>query len=85
MTKWLTGWWRRMRNAEATEKAEVEQIAVLQQAAQRRRAEHAEELEQSVREQNALPPSRKRVQEAEAAYAAALQVWNNKQCGFRVR
>ncbi len=83
MITWLRDLWRQWNNSEGREKAEVDQIAVLQRAAQQRRAEHAEHAEQT--EQPGLTVSRKRVQEAEAAHAAALQAWNNKQFRYRVR
>lgn len=77
--------WQRLSAPQATAQTEVEQIAGLQQAAIARRAEYAAEREQAApeTERTALPglppPSRKRVEEAERAYAVALQAWENRQ------
>ena len=67
-------------------KAEVERIAVLRQTAASRRAELAEEQQQAALAGDGSRPgplsySRKRVEEAEAAHALALQTWENKQSG----
>ncbi len=77
--------WPRSSAPKVTAQTEVERIAGLQQAAIARRAEYAAEKEQAAREteRTALPgrppPSRKRVEEAEYAYAVALQAWENRQ------
>jgi hypothetical protein len=81
MVNWLKSVWQSLHGSEAKTLAEVERIAALQQAAVQRRAEYAEENERqgSAARSDAVTPARKRVQEAEAAYAAALQIWDNKQ------
>ena len=79
--------WRRLYGRNAKGAAEVEQIAVLQQAAARRRAEYAQEEQAALTattppqasSQGSLTLIRKRMEEAEAAYSVALQAWDNKQ------
>ena len=88
MANYLKKLWRRLYGRNAKGAAEVEQIAVLQQAAAQRRAEYAQE-EQAAALTATTPPqassqglltlSRKRVEEAEVAYSVALQAWDNKQ------
>jgi hypothetical protein len=80
----LQFFWQRMAAPKVTAETEVERIAVLQQVAATRRAEYAVEKERVMLE-TAAPPSslpsssRRQVEEAEAAYAAALQAWENRQ------
>lgn len=82
MIHWLKNMWQSLHKSDAKTDAEVERIAALQQAAVQRRAEYAAEQERA--SENAPgTDARKRVQEAEAAYAAALQAWDDKQ--FRRR
>lgn len=82
MREWFKTFWQSLRQTEVRSNAEVERISELQQAAVQRRAEYAMEQERSA--ETGMPTStiatcRKRVQEAELAYATALQSWNNKQ------
>jgi hypothetical protein len=74
--------WQRMSAKKVTVGTEVDRIAALKQAAVARRAEYAAEREQDT-ESDASPPfgllARRRMMEAEAAYAAALQAWENQQ------
>ena len=84
MANYLKKLWRRLHSRNAKVAAEVEQIAVLQQAAARRRAEYAQEeqaaaLTATPPPQTSLTLSRKRMEEAEVAYSVALQAWDNKQ------
>ncbi len=82
--------WQRMAAPKVTAETEVERIAVLQQAAAARRAEYAAEKERVMLE-TALPSSslpsssRRQVEEAEAAYAMALQAWENGQSRQKLR
>ncbi len=76
--------WPREAVKKVTAETEVERIAGLQQAAAARRAEYAAEKERAALETNppfsSLPSScRRQVEEAEVAYAAALQAWENRQ------
>ncbi len=69
---------------EVKAQAEVDRIGALQETAKRRRAELAAEQERaaqttSAASQTTLAVSRKRVTEAEAAYAMAIQLWDDKQ------
>ena len=87
MAKYLKNLWRRLFSDDSQAKAETEvtRIAIAQQAAVRRRAEYAAAQEQAAQAGTTSPPpealssSRKRVEEAEAAYSLALQKWDNKQ------
>ena len=87
MANYLKKLWRRLYGRNAKGAAEVEQIAVLQQAAAQRRAEYAQEEQAALTattppqasSQGSLTLSRKRVEEAEVAYSVALQAWDNKQ------
>ncbi len=87
----LQFFWQRSTAPKVTAQTEVERIAGLQQAAIARRAEYAAEREQAApeTERTALPglppPSRKRVEEAEHAYAVALQAWENGQSRLNSR
>ncbi len=90
MANWLTNLWQRSHNREARAQAEVDRIAALKYAAKTRRAEYAEEKERAVLTESVPLPSplalsRKRVEDAEAAYAHAIQAWNNKQWGYKTR
>ena len=90
MATWLKTMWQLLHYKELMARAEVDRIASLQQSAKRRRAEYAEEKERVARMEKAplpspLPVSRKRVEEAEAAYATALQAWDNKEFRRRPR
>ncbi len=84
MTNPLRRLWQRLSAPAVGVEAEVARIAALQRAASLRRAEYAAEREQAV-QADAGPPyglpssSRKRMEEAEAAHAAALQAWENRQ------
>ena len=76
--------WRRLSDGDFTTVSEVKRIAVLQQTAVRRRAEYEEEEKAVLAGGNTSPShpllySQKRMKQAEAAHAAALQVWENKQ------
>jgi len=72
--------WQRLSGQESKDDPEVARIAALQQAAALRRAEHAQQKEQSdASPAGALSASRKRMEDAESAHAAALQKWENKQ------
>lgn len=81
--------WQRMAAPKVPAETEVERIAVLHQAAAARRAEYAAEKErvtlETAQPSSSLPSSslpsssRKQVEEAEAAYATALQAWENRQ------
>jgi hypothetical protein len=81
----LQFFWQRSSAPKVTAPTEVERLAGLQQAAIARRAEYASEREQAAPETERTglpglpPPSRKRVEEAEHAYAVALQAWENGQ------
>lgn len=84
MANYLKIVWQRLFGRDSTAAAEVARIAVLQQAAARRRAEYAEEKERAaltVTTPSLVPLSlrRKQVEEAETAYSVALQAWDNKQ------
>lgn len=86
MANYLKIVWQRWCGRNSTVAAEVARIAVLQQAAAKRRAEYAEETQRRALAGTMLLPaqeplslSRKRVEEAEAAYTVALQAWDNKQ------
>ena len=84
MTNYWKLLWRRVSAEDSKIKAELAQIAVLQQTAAGRRAEYArlkEQAEQAIETQSPalLADSRKRMEEAEAAHTAALQIWENKQ------
>jgi len=70
MVNYFTRLWQRISASESKTNAEVDRIAALQRAAVSRRAEYAETKDQTVR---------KRMEEAEAAHIAALQLWQNKQ------
>ena len=76
--------WQRMAAPKVPAETEVERIAVLHQAAAARRAEYAAEKErvtlETAQPSSSLPSSsRKQVEEAETAYATALQAWENRQ------
>ncbi|MGO8673168.1 MAG: hypothetical protein ACLQVD_17650 [Capsulimonadaceae bacterium] len=76
--------WQRLFDRNGRVKAEVERIGALQQAAVRLRAEYASKKEQAAQTgdgggSSVLSSSRKRMEEAEFAHIAALQVWENKQ------
>ncbi|MDQ2687425.1 MAG: hypothetical protein M3Y28_06115 [Armatimonadota bacterium] len=76
--------WNRLSAPKVTVQTEVERIAVLQQAAVARRAEYAAEKERISLEtdppfSSLLSSSRRQVEEAEVAYAMALQAWENRQ------
>jgi len=71
--------WQRMAAPKVPAETEVERIAVLHQAAAARRAEYAAEKERVTLETAQPSSSRKQVEEAEAAYATALQAWENRQ------
>ncbi len=76
--------WERRAAKKVIPKTELEQIAVLQHSAAARRAEYAAEKERVLREapplsSNLLSSSQRQVQEAEVAYALALQAWENRQ------
>jgi len=76
--------WQRLSGRGENVPTEVERIGILQQAAARRRAEYVEKTEQAARLGEAslsspLSYSRKCMELAEAAHAAALQKWENKQ------
>ena len=75
MVSYWKSLWQRLFAQDVKTKAEVEQIAVLQQTAASRRAEYAAEKEREA----PLTVSRKRMEDAEAAHTAALQTWENKQ------
>ena len=84
MANYLNILWQRWYGRDSKVKTEVARIAVLQQAAAKRRAEYAEEKDRAALTgttppQGPLNVSRKRVEEAEAAYTVALQAWDNKQ------
>lgn len=84
MANYLKLLWQRLSAQDSKVKAEVAHLAVLQQAAALRRAEHAQEKERAARTGEAsssgsLSSSRKRMEDAEAAHTAALQAWENKQ------
>jgi hypothetical protein len=74
--------WQRATVKNVPVETEVERIAVLKRAAAARRAEYAAEREQGT-DPAAVPPfcrlTRRQVEDAEAAYASALQAWENKQ------
>lgn len=84
----MTNYWNLLRRrlfapAPKTD-AEVERITALQQTAATRRAEFAVEKERAALTGDVSPPaalssSRERMEEAEFAYTAALQTWENKQ------
>ena len=67
--------WQRLSAPDAQDKAEVERLAVLQRTAASRRAEYAAEKARDA----PLALIRTRMEEAEAAHTAALQLWENKQ------
>ena len=86
MTNYLKIIWQRWCGRDSAVAAEVARLTVLQQAAAKRRAEYAQEKERAalggtmlLHTQEPLSSSRKRVEEAEAAYTVALQAWDNKQ------
>ncbi len=80
----LQSFWERLAAKKVPVQTELEQIAVLQKSAAARRAEYAAEKERVMREASPasstlLLSSQRQVQEAEAAYALALQTWENRQ------
>ncbi len=85
--------WPRLSAPKVTVQTEVERIAGLQQAAIARRAEYAAEREQAALETDppfsSLPSSSRRqveeAEEAEVAYAVALQAWENGQSRLNSR
>jgi len=84
MANTWTALWQRVFGQNANAGADVERIAVLQQAAVARRAEYAQEQERAAQDgndvsENQMSASRARVADAEAAHVAALQRWENKQ------
>jgi hypothetical protein len=84
MTLWQKAMRLLLHYRETMSKMEVDGIGELQQTAKRRRAEFAAEQEQAAltktdHSQKSLATSRKRVMEAEAAYASAIQAWDDKQ------
>ncbi len=84
MANTWTALWQRVFGPKSNAGADVERIAVLQQAAVARRAEYAQEQERAAQDgndvsANRLSASRAGVADAEAAHIAALQAWQNKQ------
>ena len=86
MANYLKIVWQRWCGRDSAVAAEVTHIAVLQQAAAKRRAEYAQETQRMalagtmlLQVRDTLSLSRRRAEEAEAAYTVALQVWDNKQ------
>jgi hypothetical protein len=88
----------RLFSSEQRENAEVERIASLQQAAAARRSEYAAEQERQIlltasdssasfkqSAENILAACRKRMSEAETAYALAKIAWDNKQWRYKTR
>jgi hypothetical protein len=80
----LQFFWQRLSGPKVTAQTELERIAGLQQAAMARRAEYAAEKARDMLETSppfsSLPSSsRRQVEEAESAYAMALQTWENRQ------
>ena len=76
--------WQRFSGHDSRGKDEVQRIAVLQQAAVRRRAEYAEKKEQADLTgdetlRNMVFVCRRLMEEAESAHMIALQKWENKQ------
>jgi hypothetical protein len=73
--------WQRLRGGKEAVQADVARIAMLQEAAKKRRAEYAAAQEQATTgggSPERLASIRKRVQEAEAAYATAMHLWDDK-------
>jgi len=88
MTTWLDTLRQRLPSREKNEKAEIDRIAALQEAAKRGRADFAQARERAAtldgaQAQTLLASGRQRVEEAEVAYAAAMQAWDDK--AFRRR
>jgi hypothetical protein len=84
MANYFTGIWERFTGPDLTSKAEVDRIAMLQQAASARRKEYAEKKQHVAISGDAslaapLASSRKRMEDAETAHMVALQNWENKQ------
>ena len=88
MGNWLKTAWQRLRGGKETVSSDVARIAALQEAAKKRRAEYAAAQEQAADgggSPERLASSRKRVQEAEAAYATAMHQWDDKQFRRKTR
>jgi glucose dehydrogenase len=87
----LQYFWQRLAAPKVTAETELQRIAALQQAAVARRAEYAAAEQERVALEATQPTSgrpstsRKQVQEAEVAYAMALQAWQNRQSGQKSR
>jgi hypothetical protein len=81
--------WQRLRGGKEAVQADVARIAMLQEAAKKRRAEYAAAQEQAATSESGSPErlasSRKRVQDAEAAYATAMHLWDDKQFRRKTR
>ncbi len=81
---WQTLRERPSRSGEARRAAEVERLAQLKESARTCRTECAAERQQeeqagNVPSVNALASWRKRMEDAEGRYAAAVHAWDNKQ------
>lgn len=99
MPHFLVTLWGRLSGGRSQDREEVARIGVLQQAAVRCRAEYAQAKEAAAASaaaalpgsaraggiQDSLSSRRKQVEDAENAYALALQVWNNKQSRLKSR
>ncbi|MDQ2687838.1 MAG: hypothetical protein M3Y28_08235 [Armatimonadota bacterium] len=84
MTNYWERLWQRVSGQEMNSDGEVERIAALQRAASLQRADYAQKREQAKQTgdaslEDALSSSRRKMEEAESAHAAALQKWNNKE------
>ena len=84
MANYMTLLWQRLSARDTKNSGEIERIGALQQTAAARRAEYAELKAQAALAGASSPPdplsaSRKRMEEADSAHAAALQTWENKQ------